>query len=148
MAAKKLNETSGKRKSSFFSLLDTDMAQHNELGKAGEQIAQEFLIKQGYIIRETNWRLNKLEIDIVAEGNGVLHIVEVKTRSHDDKFDPLRSITEAKKRRLIRAANGYMSYHQLKMEIQFDVIVIVGRAENFDLQYIPNAFYPRLRTYR
>lgn len=132
----------------FFSFLDTDMAQHNELGKAGEQIAQEFLIKQGYIIRETNWRLNKLEIDIVAEGNGVLHIVEVKTRSHDDKFDPLRSITEAKKRRLIHAANGYMSYHQLKMEIQFDVIVIVGRAGNFDLQYIPNAFYPRLRTYR
>ena len=43
------------------------MARHNQLGKAGEKEAVEFLIKQGFTIRETNWRMDKLEIDIIAQ---------------------------------------------------------------------------------
>jgi putative endonuclease len=125
------------------------MARHNLLGKAGEQQAVEFLIKQGFTIRETNWRMDKMEIDIIAQEPGmVLHIVEVKTRSNDEYFDPMRSITRAKKQHMVNSANVYIRYHQLKCEVQYDVIILIGSDGNFKLEYYPDLFVPRLKTYR
>lgn len=125
------------------------MAQHNQLGKLGEHEAVEFLIKQGFTIRETNWRMDKLEIDIIAQEPGmVLHIVEVKTRSNDEYFDPMRSISRAKKQHMVNSANAYINYYQLPCEIQYDVIILVGSPGNFQLEYYPDLFVPRLKTYR
>lgn len=125
------------------------MAQHNQLGKAGEKEAMEFLIKQGVTIRETNWRMDKLEIDIIAQGpDMVLHIVEVKTRSNDEYFDPMRSITRAKKQHMVASANAYINYYGLQCEIQYDVIILIGSEGNFKLEYYPDLFVPRLKTYR
>ena len=59
------------------------MARHNIFGKQGEDVAADYLIKNGYIIRERNWRLDKLEVDIVAEKDRCIVMVEVKTRSYD-----------------------------------------------------------------
>jgi putative endonuclease len=125
------------------------MAQHNQLGKLGEHEAVEFLIKQGFTIRETNWRMDKLEIDIIAQEPGmVLHIVEVKTRSTDEYFDPMRSITRAKKQHMVNSANAYINYCQLQCEVQYDVIILIGSPGNFKLEYYPDLFMPRLKTYR
>ena len=126
------------------------MARHNQLGKAGEQAACDFLISKGYTVRETNWRVGKLEIDIVAQEPlaNRLHIVEVKTRSEDEHYDPMQSITKAKIRNLVNAANGYISFYQLKMSVQYDVMIIVGTEPDFHIQFIPNAFQPPLRTIR
>ena len=57
------------------------MAEHNELGKLGEEMAVEFLRKDGYTILQTNWTFQKAEIDIIAQKGNALAIVEVKTRS-------------------------------------------------------------------
>ena len=126
------------------------MAKHNELGQIGEQMACEFLISKGYTIRETNWRVGKLEIDIVAQEPAAnrLHIIEVKTRSNADHFDPMESIRQVKIRNLVNAANGYVSYYQLKMSVQFDVMILVGKSPDFEILYIPNAFQPPLKTIR
>ncbi len=123
---------------------------HIELGKAGERLAVDFLIKQGFTIRETNWRMDKLEIDIIAQEPGmVLHIVEVKTRSNDANFDPMRAITNAKRQHMVNSANGYIRYYQLQCEIQYDVIIVIGTPEKgFKLEYYPDLFVPRLKTYR
>lgn len=126
------------------------MARHNELGKEGEQAACEFLIGKGYTIRETNWRMGRLEIDIVAQEPKAnrLHIIEVKTRTTDAHFDPMGSITRAKIRNLVNASNGYISHYQLRMSVQYDVMIIVGLAPDFTIHYFPNAFQPPLRTVR
>ena len=124
------------------------MAQHNQLGKAGEKEAMEFLIKQGLTIRETNWRMEKLEIDIIAQNDMVLHIVEVKTRSNDANFDPMRAITNAKRQHMVNSANGYIRYYQLQCEIQYDVIILIGNEGNFKLEYYPDLFVPKIKTYR
>ena len=115
------------------------MAQHNKLGQAGEQAACEFLIARGYTVRETNWRLGKLEIDIIAQEPAAnrLHIVEVKTRASIEHFDPMESINRAKIRHLVAAANGY---------IQYDVMILEGKGSDFRIHFIPNAFQPPLRT--
>ena len=127
------------------------MPQHIILGKEGEQIACEYLITQGFTIRETNWRMGKLEIDIVAHkpDEPVLHIVEVKSRTSDEHFDPMQAITAGKIRNLVNAANSYINYYQLPMAVQYDVMIIVGKAlDDYKIHFIPDAFEPPLRTIR
>ena len=127
------------------------MAKHNKLGKDGERAACDFLISQGFIVRDTNWRLGHLEIDIVAQDpdSNCLHIIEVKTRTSDEEFDPMESITKAKIRNLVNAANGYIELFSLPMSVQFDVMIMVGTAtDGFDIRYYPDVFDPPLRTCR
>jgi len=127
------------------------MAQSKELGKAGEQAACDFLIGKGYTVRETNWRMGHLEIDIVAHEPAAnrLHIVEVKTRSRADAhFDPMQSINQKKIRNLVSAANGYIRFYRLPMTVQFDVMILFGTPPDFQIHFIPNAFRPPLRSIR
>ena len=42
------------------------MAKHNDLGKWGEDLAAEYLQKQGYVIRDRDWHCGKRDIDLVA----------------------------------------------------------------------------------
>ena len=120
------------------------------IGTAGELAACEFLISKGYTVRETNWRMGHLEIDIVAqEANAnLLHIVEVKTRTNTDYFDPMEAITPKKIRNLVNAANGYISYYELPMSVQYDVMILEGTEPDFTIHFFPDAFEPPLRTIR
>ncbi len=137
----------------YFCILETyryitSMARHNRLGTEGEEFAVQFLIKQGLIVRERNWRFLHWEIDIVAEEADAIHVVEVKTRTSDEHFNPMQSITRKKISNLIHAGNAYLHYHNIKKSLQFDVIIVIGQSGNFSLQYLPNSIRPPLRTYR
>jgi putative endonuclease len=123
------------------------MAFHNTFGALGEKAATEYLIKYGYIIRETNWRCDKLEIDIVAEHANRIIVVEVKTRS-TDYVSPTDAIDRKKISNLVRAANVYLQANDLPHEVQFDIITLVGSPDNFTIDHIPDAFTAPLRTYR
>lgn len=125
------------------------MASHNQLGKDGEKAVFEFLLAKGWVIREQNWRLGKLELDLVVEdpANRMLHIVEVKTRSSIEHNNPMDSITPKKQRNLFNAANGYINHYRLQMGVVFDVAIVEGQPGTFKIHYIPNAFYPRVRTF-
>ena len=128
------------------------MAKTNVIGKEGEQAACEYLISKGYTVRDTNWRMGHLEIDIVAQepSANLLHIVEVKTRakSNIERYDPMEAINRKKISNLVNAANGYIQYYQLPMYIQFDVMILVGQATDYEIHYIPNAFEASLKTIR
>lgn len=127
------------------------MARSSQLGKEGEQAACEFLISKGYTVRETNWRMGHLEIDIVAHDPAAnrLHIVEVKTRTvNDPRYDPMQTINAKKIRNLVNAANGYINFYRLPMTVQYDVMIIFGKWPDFQIQFIPNAFQPPLRRLR
>ena len=56
------------------------MAQHNLTGNTGEALAVKYLSEQGYKIMHQNWRHSHWEVDIIAEKDGILHFIEVKTR--------------------------------------------------------------------
>jgi len=56
------------------------MAEHNQTGVDGEELASLYLIQNGYKVLETNWRFRHAEIDIIAQRNDMLVIAEVKTR--------------------------------------------------------------------
>ena len=84
------------------------MAKHNELGKEGETEAAEYLISKGYTIRHRNWRSGKRELDIVAQKDGELVIVEVKTRRNDEFGRPEEAITDRKIRNIIISTDAYI----------------------------------------
>ena len=119
------------------------MAEHNDLGKKGEQLAQDYLVSKDYKIRHTNWRSERCELDIVAEKNNLLIIVEVKTRSTDYFGSPTEAVTNKKIKRIIHAAQNYISMFDLNMDTRFDVISILpDSSETYKIEHIENAFFP------
>lgn len=81
------------------------MARRNETGKEGESLARAFLEKHEYKVVHTNWRWHHYELDIVAEREGELVVVEVKTRSEDFLLAPEDAVDTAKIRRIVAAAD-------------------------------------------
>ena len=106
----------------------------------GEHMAQRYLRQNGYHIRTTNYRYLKYEIDVVAEKNGKLIVVEVKTRQTAEIGEPWRAVTRKKQRQIITAADHYVQSRQLDLEVQFDIISIVHNSFRTDLEHIADAF--------
>ena len=99
-------------------------ARHS-LGKRGEQYAAQYLTDRGYAIRTRNWRCPVGEIDLVAEKEGALIFVEVRTRRGDRLGTPEESITPAKRARLIAAAQTYLAEQgQADRDWRIDVVAI------------------------
>lgn len=96
-----------------------------EFGDLGEDMACEYLAKEGYKLIERNWRFGKKELDIIAETSEQLVFVEVKSRMDTCLEDPTRAITKAKKRHLLKAANAYILEKDIDKEARFDVITVL-----------------------
>jgi putative endonuclease len=120
------------------------MADHNDFGKAGEDIAVNFLRKKGYNILETNWRSGKNEIDIIALDNDILVIVEVKSRHSNFAGEPETAVTHDKQRALIRAANAYIGKTGKNNEVRFDIVSILVVKDQQTINHIEDAFYPTI----
>jgi len=118
------------------------MAEHNLLGKKGEEKAVEFLKKLGYEIVATNWLEQKFEIDIIAKDGNEFVFVEVKTMSTDFFGTPEEAVTPAKQNHLIEGADFYIQQHEIDLEARFDVIAIVLNKQNITINHFKAAFYP------
>lgn len=111
------------------------------IGKQGEEIAKNFLIKQGFEILEMNFRYSKMaEIDIIASKNNVLHFVEVKTRTQTFFGSPLEAITPKKLQSIYLCSRYYLSNCKKRFsKIQIDAIGIVLDKNNTpDINFIEN----------
>ena len=117
------------------------MAQHNELGKLGEELAVAFLEKDGYAILETNWTFQKAEIDIIAQKENILAVVEVKTRSSLDFGLPQEFVKPKKIQLLVKAINEYVTQNDLDVEVRFDIVAIHKENTEFVIEHIEEAFY-------
>lgn len=120
------------------------MSHNIEIGKLGEQIAKEYLSKKGYTILESNWTHGHKEIDLIAQYEKKLVIVEVKCRNSSPLELPQHAVNKQKQRDLISAANAYISTIDLDCEIRFDIIAIVLKGEKTEIDHIEDAFYPIL----
>lgn len=116
------------------------MAGHIDKGRKGEELARQYLADRQYRILEQNWRSSHREIDIIAEHDGKLIIVEVKVRRSIGAERLEEHIPRAKQKRLIRAAGAYLKWKKLDKELRFDVILITGDPGHFEIEHIENAF--------
>ena len=121
---------------------------NQEIGILGENAATELLQQKGYAILERNYRVNHLEVDIIAMKDGILVFVEVKTRAVDFLVAPQDAVNNRKQKLIINAANGYIRKHNRTEEARLDVITVLhknGKVTNID--HIENAYYPTVRTH-
>ncbi|KIO53995.1 YraN family protein [Flavobacterium hibernum] len=121
------------------------MAEHNELGKKGEELAVEYLQENGYEILDRNWTFQKAEIDIIAQKESILAVIEVKTRSSLDFGSPQDFVKPKKIQLLIKAVNAYINYREKDfgddLNIRFDIIAIHKNGETFAIEHLTDAFY-------
>ncbi|MBD3637760.1 MAG: YraN family protein [Crocinitomicaceae bacterium] len=120
------------------------MADHNELGKIGEEMAVKFLTDKGYNILRRNYRFKKLELDIIAQQDEEIVVVEVKTRQSDYLTDPTELLSRKKQSDIIRAADYFINEEEIDLECRFDVIIIVVNQHQKEIRHIEDAFYPGL----
>ncbi|HEY6144566.1 MAG TPA: YraN family protein [Flavobacterium sp.] len=117
------------------------MAEHNELGKLGEELAVEYLQKEGYEILETTWTFQKAEIDIIAQKENTLAVVEVKTRSSLEFGLPQDFVKPKKIQLLVKAVNEYVVFKNIDVNVRFDIIAIHKEGKSFVIEHLIDAFY-------
>ena len=126
------------------------MAEHNDLGKWGEQYVEAFLRRKGYIILERDWRHGHslCDIDLICKtaDQTTIVFVEVKTRSADDITLPEDAVTLNKMRRLGHSADNYVKMNNITEDLRFDIVALVGNSndEEPQINHIEDAFNPLL----
>lgn len=102
------------------------MARKDELGRLGEEFAARFLADADYRVIARNWRCPQGEIDLVAEHDGEVVFVEVKTRSSTGYGHPFEAITVAKLARLRRLAVAWCDETGARpARIRIDAIAVI-----------------------
>ncbi len=120
------------------------MADHNELGKIGEELAEKHLRRIGYKILHRNWHFGHDELDIIARDGEWLVIVEVKTRTTDRYGEPEMEVKPTKMKAIVRTADAYIQLADFKGETRFDVIGILLGGGKVVLNHIKDAFMARM----
>ncbi len=114
------------------------MADHNDVGKQGEDMAADWLTERGFEILYRNWRFKYHEIDMIARKGKFLHFIEVKTRIAPAMGHPEDSVTRKKFRHLKNAADEFLFQNPGHPWIQYDILAITlekyGKATFFLLE--------------
>jgi len=103
------------------------MAEHNEMGKQGEELAVKHYVKRGFKILKRNYQKKWGEIDIIAKKNNILYFIEVKSVSHETDFNnflPEENVRQFKKDRLKRTINTYLAEKNVSCETDFQIDVV------------------------
>lgn len=123
------------------------MGKNLEIGRKGEILAAQYLQNRGYTILHINWRAGKTqnekgEIDIVAQKQGTLHFVEVKSRTNSHfqgDFAPANAMHRKKNATLARVAEKYIEINEIDQIIQFDLITVNFLPNNsHSISYLAN----------
>ncbi len=118
------------------------MADHNDFGKLAEELAESFLVEKNYKILVKNYRYLKAEVDIIAQFENQIVIVEVKARATDAFMLPQEAINKKKIRLIVSAANEFLETNNIELETRFDVIsVLPNEKGKLEITHIENAFY-------
>ncbi len=101
------------------------------IGDSGEAAAVKFLKRNGYKIKRRNFVAEGHEIDIIAEKDGILAFIEVKTRTlgNESPYEarPASAVTPEKQRKIIETAKAYLSYYPKERGkmLRLDVIEVL-----------------------
>lgn len=113
-------------------------------GQQGEQMAAQFLQRQGYRIAQQNYRCRGGEVDIIAWDGPTLVFVEVKTKGQITFGTPQAMVDRHKQAKIVHVAMVYVQQHQLPdVNLRFDVVAITllpGVAP--EITHVPGAFTP------
>lgn len=115
---------------------------NKDTGIFGENRAANYLIEQGFEILYRNWRYKHLEIDIITSKNGLLHIIEVKTRS-SIKFGYPEQFINIQKMQFLKNAAAHFQYENPQWKyLQFDVVsIFLNDTNQWELLLIEDVYF-------
>jgi putative endonuclease len=119
-----------------------DHALNREKGDRAEAIVKEYLVDNSFKIKKSNFHFGKLgEIDIIAERNGILHFIEVRSRYSRDTIDPIHTLNPKKRSSLRKSAEGYLYVNKIEgIDCQFDFIKVDMFENPPMIHHLENAF--------
>lgn len=118
------------------------MLKHSKIGNKGEQIAQEFLEKKGYLLLYNNWRTGNKEVDIVMAQEDTAIFVEVKARTSQALYYPEETVNKTKQRHLRQAAMVFREKYPAYKHLRFDIVSILFNADVVkEIVHFPEAFH-------
>ena len=114
----------------------------NRTGVWGEHYAARYMREKNFDIICRNYVCRFGELDIVAQKDGLICIVEVKTRSENALISPMEAVDSFKRERLESAAKNFLSFTKMSGAIRFDVCEVLVDNNNIPVRinYIENAF--------
>ena len=112
-------------------------------GSRGEKLARKYIKKQGMKILETNYRARRGEIDIIAQEDGQIVFIEVKTNDASSKVSPELRVNPAKQRQIGKIARAYLQKTgKHGIDCRFDVIgVVLHDKGKHEITHIRDAFW-------
>ncbi|UJF30850.1 YraN family protein [Kaistella sp. 97-N-M2] len=117
------------------------MAEHNDFGNLAEKLAADYLTGKNYKILVRNFRYQRAEIDIVAEFEDLIVVVEVKARGTDLFMEPQEAVTKKKIKAIVLCADHFMKDRNLDKEVRFDIIAVLpDSAGKLQITHIEDAF--------
>ena len=116
------------------------MYERHILGKTGEEIATQYLIKNGYRILIRNFRCRQGEIDIIVQDKNEIVFIEVKTRKNRNYGSPIDAVDKRKQQHILNASKYFIYINKLeKRNIRFDVIEVYNK-DKFYINHIKNIY--------
>jgi putative endonuclease len=109
-------------------------------GRLGENLATEFLVKNGFLIIDRNYRFKRYEIDIICEKDNVLIFVEVKARTSNAFGFPETFVNPKKEIKIREAAENYIFDKNWQKDIRFDIISIELKPKNHLITHLQDVF--------
>ena len=117
------------------------MAEHNEFGNLAENLAADFLIQKNYKILIRNFRYQRAEVDIIAEFEDLIVVIEVKARSYNALIEPQEAVTKKKIKAILLCSDFFMKENQIDKEVRFDIITVVpNESGKLEINHIEDAF--------
>lgn len=117
------------------------MAEHNDFGNLAENLAADFLSQKNYKILVRNFRYQRAEVDIIAEFEDLIVVVEVKARSFNALIEPQEAVTKKKIKAILLCSDFYMKENGIDKEVRFDIITVVpDESGKHQLTHIEDAF--------
>jgi len=117
------------------------LSERKEKGRLYEVFAEEYLKRKKYKILERNFSWRKGEIDIIAEREGNIIFIEVRSKKQGD-IRGYETVTPVKQKKIIETAKFYLESKNLlgKREVRFDVISINFKDDEIEIEHFENAF--------
>lgn len=117
------------------------MAEHNDFGNLAENLAAEFLLDKDYKILTRNFRYQRAEVDIIAELDDLIVVIEVKARSYDTLIEPQEAVTKKKIKAIIMCSDFFLNENSINKEVRFDIITVLPDEQGvLQLNHIEDAF--------
>lgn len=111
-----------------------------DLGREAEDFATNYLIQNGYKIIARNYFFRKAEIDIIAQIDNEIVIVEVKSRTSAIFSEPEIAVNTKKKKLIVFAADDFIQKNNFNCEVRFDILALLKTKQSWSVNHIINAF--------